>query len=127
MTILSVVYLRGVGYQSNRGSYHVAFVICLIDARLLSDDNIGNCDISVRLLNSSYSCAHMPNQLPLMLQADVHIFDAQHVGDGPVASIHLPHNLPASLHGSFTPLYFGPDPNDETLPCWQEPTCIRQL
>ncbi|KAG2441768.1 hypothetical protein HXX76_003381 [Chlamydomonas incerta] len=38
------------------------------------------------------------------------ILDAQHLSKGPVATIRLPHRLPAGLHGSWHDAYLGPDP-----------------
>lgn len=58
-------------------------------------------------------------------KADICILDAQDISAGPVAVIHLPHHLPASLHGSFSPAYMGPDPKDPTQPQWKEPNRIR--
>lgn len=59
--------------------------------------------------------------------ADIVILDAEHVAAGPVATIHLPHHLPASLHGSFSHEYLGPDPDDTNVPMWAEPNLVRAL
>ncbi|MEN9247224.1 MAG: carotenoid oxygenase family protein, partial [Gloeomargarita sp. GMQP_bins_69] len=39
---------------------------------------------------------------------DVVILEAANVAAGPVATLHLRHHVPYGLHGSFTPVYFGP-------------------
>lgn len=52
---------------------------------------------------------------------------AQNISRGPVATIHLPHHVPAGLHGSWEPTYLGPDPADETVPRWQLTGTIRPL
>lgn len=60
-------------------------------------------------------------------KAEVHILDAQAISKGPVATIHLPHHLPAGLHGSWEPHYMGPDPSDKTVPRWQLTNTIKAL
>ena len=65
--------------------------------------------------------------VPSSAQADIVILDAARIADGPVATIHLPHHLPASLHGSFSPEYLGPDPEDASVPRWKEPNQLRPL
>ncbi len=52
-------------------------------------------------------------------QAAVHIFDAEDIAAGPVATMHLPHRLPFSLHGAWSDTYTGPDPWDTSVPKWQ--------
>lgn len=61
------------------------------------------------------------------LQADIVILDAERLSEGPVATLHLPHHLPASLHGSFSSEYLGPDPADGSVPAWREPNSLRAL
>jgi all-trans-8'-apo-beta-carotenal 15,15'-oxygenase len=61
------------------------------------------------------------------LQADICILDAARLSEGPVATIHLPHHLPASLHGSFSPVYLGPNSEDSSVPSWKAPKKYRQL
>eukprot|EP00195_Chlamydomonas_chlamydogama_P010574 CAMPEP_0202902346 /NCGR_PEP_ID=MMETSP1392-20130828/16799_1 /ASSEMBLY_ACC=CAM_ASM_000868 /TAXON_ID=225041 /ORGANISM="Chlamydomonas chlamydogama, Strain SAG 11-48b" /LENGTH=605 /DNA_ID=CAMNT_0049589095 /DNA_START=178 /DNA_END=1995 /DNA_ORIENTATION=+ len=61
------------------------------------------------------------------MKASFVILDAQDLKKGPLATIHLPHLLPASLHGSFTPEYLGPDPRDESVPRWKQPVPVRDV
>lgn len=49
------------------------------------------------------------------------------IQDGPVATIQLPHALPYGLHGAWTSEYWGPDPNDPSVPRWCKPSRIREL
>ena len=49
------------------------------------------------------------------------------LSDGPLATIHLPHHLPASFHGSFSAEYLGPDPADETVLPWTEPNRVHAI
>ncbi|GAX74565.1 hypothetical protein CEUSTIGMA_g2014.t1 [Chlamydomonas eustigma] len=60
-------------------------------------------------------------------KADILIFDAARISDGPLAVLHLPHHLPASFHGSFCNEYLGPDPVDASVPIWKEPLHIRSI
>ena len=53
------------------------------------------------------------------------ILDASRLAAGPVATIRLPHILPAGLHGSFSEAVF--HEGSEALPKWVEPTPIRQI
>lgn len=59
--------------------------------------------------------------------ADICILDAARIADGPVATIHLPHHLPASLHGSFSSKYLGPAADDDSVPMWAPPVCYRPI
>ncbi|EFJ50758.1 hypothetical protein VOLCADRAFT_88605 [Volvox carteri f. nagariensis] len=60
-------------------------------------------------------------------RADVLIFDAEALSAGPLATLHLPHRLPVSLHGAWDPTYRGPDPHDPKVPRWQEPSVVRPM
>ncbi|KAG2446058.1 hypothetical protein HXX76_000660 [Chlamydomonas incerta] len=60
-------------------------------------------------------------------KGDVHIFDAQSLASGPLATIHLPHRLPVSLHGAWHGEYTGPDPHDPTVPRWQQLGSVRPM
>ncbi|KAG2494565.1 hypothetical protein HYH03_007331 [Edaphochlamys debaryana] len=60
-------------------------------------------------------------------KGDVHIFDAEALSAGPLATIHLPHRLPVSLHGAWDPTYRGPDPADAAVPRWSEVGSARPL
>ncbi|GFR46495.1 hypothetical protein Agub_g8073 [Astrephomene gubernaculifera] len=60
-------------------------------------------------------------------RAEVLIFDAESLSSGPLATIHLPHRLPVSLHGAWDATYRGPDPGDESVPRWQELGSVRAL
>eukprot|EP00775_Hariotina_reticulata_P005365 gene5365-5600_t len=58
------------------------------------------------------------------------ILDAQCLADGPVATIHLPHFLPAGLHGSFAADVFTRDGLNDAFfaaPEWREPNVVRAL
>lgn len=61
------------------------------------------------------------------------ILDARRLADGPVATIHLQHFLPAGLHGSFSSQVWGPlaDAAGEGVPSaaplWREPNNVRGL
>ncbi|KAI8470373.1 MAG: carotenoid oxygenase [Monoraphidium minutum] len=58
-------------------------------------------------------------------KGDLAILDARQLAAGPVATIHLPHLLPAGLHGSFSPeVFHEAGPAD---PKWAEPNAIRQI
>ncbi|KXZ52551.1 hypothetical protein GPECTOR_9g595 [Gonium pectorale] len=59
-------------------------------------------------------------------RGEVVILDAQDLSAGPVATIRLPHRLPAGLHGSWDAAYTGPADGDE-VPRWQELGTIRPL
>jgi all-trans-8'-apo-beta-carotenal 15,15'-oxygenase len=60
-----------------------------------------------------------------MGKGDLAILDAKDLSAGPVATIHLPHLLPAGLHGSFSPeVYHEGGPG---VPKWVEPTPIKQI
>eukprot|EP00798_Chlamydomonas_sp_ICE-L_P006099 gene6099-2697_t len=59
--------------------------------------------------------------------ADIMIFNAQRIADGPLATIHLPHTIPSSFHGHFTGTYLGPDPEDKSIPTWAPPTYVNQI
>jgi hypothetical protein len=37
------------------------------------------------------------------LQAELHILDAEELSQGPIATIRLPHHMPAAHHASWTP------------------------
>jgi all-trans-8'-apo-beta-carotenal 15,15'-oxygenase len=58
-------------------------------------------------------------------KGDLAILDARALGAGPVATIHMPHLLPAGLHGSFSEEIFHEGGPAE--PKWVEPTVIRQI
>ncbi|GLC44176.1 hypothetical protein PLESTM_001563900 [Pleodorina starrii] len=60
-------------------------------------------------------------------KGDVHIFDAEDLSAGPVATLHLPHRLPLGLHGAWEGVYRGPDPEDMAVPRWQEVGAVRRL
>ncbi|KXZ49892.1 hypothetical protein GPECTOR_19g343 [Gonium pectorale] len=60
-------------------------------------------------------------------RADFHIFDAEALSAGPLATIHLPHRLPVSLHGAWDATYRGPDPADQSVPRWQQLGRARPL
>lgn len=60
-------------------------------------------------------------------KAKIYILDAKDISAGPVATIHMPHHLPAGLHGSFSPAYLGPDPAAAASFVKQAPNRIRQL
>eukprot|EP00198_Chlamydomonas_reinhardtii_P008505 XP_001697842.1 predicted protein [Chlamydomonas reinhardtii] len=55
------------------------------------------------------------------------ILDAQHLSKGPLATIRLPHRLPAGLHGSWHGSFLGPDPSQQQQPRFQELATIRAL
>ncbi|PNH10394.1 Apocarotenoid-15,15'-oxygenase [Tetrabaena socialis] len=57
-------------------------------------------------------------------EGKVHIFDAEALSRGPLATLHLPHRLPVSLHGAWTPEYMAPDPD---APRWQELGSARPM
>jgi all-trans-8'-apo-beta-carotenal 15,15'-oxygenase len=44
-------------------------------------------------------------------QSDIVILDAQDLGKGAIATLHLKHHIPYGLHGTFTPEYFGSQSN----------------
>lgn len=58
-------------------------------------------------------------------KAQLVILDARNVAAGPVCVVQLPHHLPAGLHGSFCPAYFGPQ--EFAAPQWKEPNRIRPV
>lgn len=58
-------------------------------------------------------------------RASVAVLDARRLSAGPVATIRLPHRLPAGLHGSFTPRVLRDDGGAE--PKWAEPNTILQI
>jgi len=58
-------------------------------------------------------------------KADLVILDARCLSAGPVATIHLPHFLPAGLHGSWSSQVFGAA--SEGAPKWKEPLAWRQM
>ena len=58
-------------------------------------------------------------------KGDLAILDARSLASGPVATIHLPHLLPAGLHGSFSPEVFHESSPAE--PKWVEPGQIKQI
>ncbi|GIL70729.1 hypothetical protein Vretifemale_1443 [Volvox reticuliferus] len=60
-------------------------------------------------------------------KADVHIFDAEALSAGPLATLHLPHRLPVSLHGAWDATYRGPDPHDSSVPRWQDLGSVKPL
>ncbi|KAG2452616.1 hypothetical protein HYH02_002853 [Chlamydomonas schloesseri] len=60
-------------------------------------------------------------------RGDVHIFDAQNLSSGPLATIHLPHRLPVSLHGAWHREYTGPDPADPAVPRWQHLGSVKPM
>jgi all-trans-8'-apo-beta-carotenal 15,15'-oxygenase len=53
------------------------------------------------------------------------ILDAKDLSQGPVATLHLPHFLPAGLHGSWCPQVF--DEGSDAVPKWREPNVVRGL
>jgi all-trans-8'-apo-beta-carotenal 15,15'-oxygenase len=58
------------------------------------------------------------------------ILDAQCLAQGPVATIHLQHFLPAGLHGSFAADVFTQDCLNDAFsaaPEWCEPNVVRAL
>lgn len=58
-------------------------------------------------------------------KGDIVILDARNLAAGPVATIHLPHLLPAGLHGSFSGEVHAGDSG--AAPKWREPNVIRQI
>jgi hypothetical protein len=58
-------------------------------------------------------------------KGDLAILDARQLSAGPVATIHLPHHLPAGLHGSFSPEVHHED--GPAVPKWVEPAQIKQI
>jgi len=63
-------------------------------------------------------------------QGKLVILDAQCLADGPVATIHLQHFLPAGLHGSFAADVFthnGVNHAFSAVPEWREPNVVRAL
>ncbi|KAG2485817.1 hypothetical protein HYH03_015527 [Edaphochlamys debaryana] len=58
---------------------------------------------------------------------EVVILDALDLARGPLATIRLPHRLPAGLHGSWDGAYWGPEPGDAAVPRWQELGSIKAL
>ena len=46
------------------------------------------------------------------LKADVVILDGDDLSSGPVATLHLPHALPMSLHGAWSEQFLGPEDED---------------
>lgn len=60
-------------------------------------------------------------------KADVHIFDAEALSSGPLATLHLPHRLPVSLHGAWDQVYRGPDPENLAMPRWQLLGSVKPL
>ncbi|GLI58664.1 hypothetical protein VaNZ11_000409 [Volvox africanus] len=60
-------------------------------------------------------------------RADLHIFDAEALSAGPLATLHLPHHLPVSLHGAWDTTYRGPDPHDSSVPRWQDLGSVKPL
>lgn len=58
-------------------------------------------------------------------KGDLAILDAKCLSKGPVATIHLPHFLPAGLHGSFSTEVF--HESSPAGPKWVEPNHIRQI
>jgi all-trans-8'-apo-beta-carotenal 15,15'-oxygenase len=55
------------------------------------------------------------------------ILDAQRLSQGPVATLHLPHFLPAGLHGSWCDQVFGAEETGGAAPKWKPPVAIRPL
>ncbi|EFJ44398.1 hypothetical protein VOLCADRAFT_95405 [Volvox carteri f. nagariensis] len=64
-------------------------------------------------------------------KGEVVILDAQNLSAGPLATLHLPHRLPAGLHGSWDTCFAGPEdePGEGSgaTPRWQELGTIRPL
>jgi all-trans-8'-apo-beta-carotenal 15,15'-oxygenase len=55
------------------------------------------------------------------------ILDAKQLSKGPVATLHLPHFLPAGLHGSWCEQVFDGEMLDSAAPKWKPPVAIRPL
>ena len=62
-----------------------------------------------------------------MILALHHATSLNRISAGPVATLRLPHNLPASLHGSFSSEFLGPEPGDSSVPQWREAARYRAL
>ncbi|GLC46483.1 hypothetical protein PLESTB_000331500 [Pleodorina starrii] len=67
-------------------------------------------------------------------KGEIVILDAQNLSAGPLATIHLPHRLPAGLHGSWDAAFAGPEEAEQqqegrpgAAPRWQELGTIRAL
>ena len=58
-------------------------------------------------------------------KGDLAILDARQLSAGPVAIVHLPHLLPAGLHGSFSPQVYQED--SAAAPKWAEPRPVKQI
>ena len=58
-------------------------------------------------------------------KGDLVIMDAKNLSQGPVATLHLPHFLPAGLHGSWCPQTF--EEGRDAAPKWREPNVVREL
>ncbi len=61
----------------------------------------------------------------LAVKGQLVILDARSLSKGPIATINLPHFLPAALHGSFSGDVWGP--TSDTAPKWMEPNVVRAL
>lgn len=58
-------------------------------------------------------------------KGELAVLDAEKLSAGPVATLRLPHLLPAGLHGSFSPEVFGAGGMEE--PKWKDPVPVRQI
>jgi all-trans-8'-apo-beta-carotenal 15,15'-oxygenase len=55
------------------------------------------------------------------------ILDAQRISEGPVATVHLPHHLPAGLHGSFSPQVLLKGWEEAAARNWQDANAVQAI
>jgi all-trans-8'-apo-beta-carotenal 15,15'-oxygenase len=55
------------------------------------------------------------------------ILDAQHIAEGPVATVRLPHHLPAGLHGSFSPQLLLKGWEEAAARNWQDANAVHAI
>lgn len=55
------------------------------------------------------------------------ILDAQRISEGPVATVHLPHHLPAGLHGSFSRQLLLKGWEEAAAREWQDANAVRAI